>query len=155
MLFFIASKMPNNTWFTSYSLSSFICLNAGPSQGIVYKLDKKTVIKVPFQYSVNDIFFKAYDYVLLSLQSFMLFKKESHFYNILTQKTHSHITQSFQCGQRQATFLKHLDPVKEVWSSVTRDIYLKWIQQLLSTLSWIKELGYVHDDITIHNISID
>ena len=104
---------------------------------------------------MNDTFSEAYNHVFLSLQSFMLFKKESHFYNILAQEAYPHIAQGFQCGQEQVIFLECLDPVEEVWGSVTRDTHLEWIQQLLSALSWIEELKYVHSDITIYNIDID
>ena len=90
--------MPDNTWLTLYSLTSFICLSAGSLQEIIYKLDEKTVVKVSFQYLMNDTFSEVYNYVLLSFQSFVLFKKESYFYNILTQKAYSYIAQGFQCG---------------------------------------------------------
>lgn len=46
--------MPNNTWFTPYKLCSLKCLSSGPSQGIVYELDERSVIKVPFQYPVDE-----------------------------------------------------------------------------------------------------
>ena len=147
--------MPDNTWLTPYILPSSTCLSAGPSQGIVYKLDERTVLKVPFQYPVNDACPEAYDHAILSLQSFALFQKESQFHNILQQKPHPHIAQGFQCKQGQGIFLKYLDSLEEVWGSVGRDTHLVWIEQLLSALSWIEKLGYVHGDITVHNIGID
>lgn len=31
------------------------CLSLGPSQGIVYELSEKTIVKLPFQYPTNDV----------------------------------------------------------------------------------------------------
>lgn len=122
---------------------------------MVYELDERTVVKFPFQYPVDDTSPEAYDHLFLSLQSFALFKRESHFYNLLAGNPHPHIAQSFQSERGQAIFLERLDPVEEVWGRVSRDTRLGWIQQLLSTLSWIEELGYIHGDIAIRNMGID
>ncbi|KAI9843692.1 MAG: hypothetical protein M1837_006160 [Sclerophora amabilis] len=147
--------MPDNTWITPYRLPSSRCLSLGPSQGMVYKLDENVVVKLPFQYPVDDTSPETDDHLFLSLQSFALFKKESHFYSLLAEAPHPHIARSFRNGQAHALFMECLDPLEEVWGRVTRDTRLGWTTQLLDALAWMESLGYIHGDITIRNMGVD
>lgn len=147
--------MPDNTWFTPYHFPSSSCLSTGPSQRIVYQLDETIVVKVPYQYPVDDTSPEANDDLFLSLQSFALFKKESQFYNLLAVEPHPHMAWIVQRDHVPAISLERLDPVKEIWADVNRDTRMEWIQQLLSALAWVEKLGYTHGDIAIRNMGVD
>jgi hypothetical protein len=149
-------KMPDNTWFTPYKLPASRCLSFGPSQGIVYKLSEKSVVKLPFQYPISDVATDdATEHMYLSLRSFAVFKKESQIYDLLPTKPHPNITQRRKCDHQDCIILERLDTVEYAWSASTKKIRLNWIQQLLMALEWIEKLGYTHGDITIRNLGID
>lgn len=149
--------MPGNTWFTPYKFPQSKCLSLGPSQGIVYELNKWVVIKLPFQYPAGDgsTVDEAEDHLYLSLRSFALFKKELQFYDLLATETpHPNIVRRFPNTREDSILLEHLNPIAEAWSSSTKRIRREWIQQLLDALVWIERLGYLHGDITIRNIGV-
>ncbi|KAF2431958.1 hypothetical protein EJ08DRAFT_696101 [Tothia fuscella] len=85
--------MPNNSWITPYIFPPGKCLSLSPSQGIVYKLSDKTVIKLPFQYPVKALqdLEEAEEQIELSLQSMTLFEKEKKFYDLLAENPHSNL----------------------------------------------------------------
>lgn len=89
--------MPDNTWFTPYKLPSSKCLSLGPSQGIVYELNKRAVVKLPFQYPVGNgsTIDAKKDHLYLSLRSFALLKRERQFYDLLAGNPHPNIAQRF------------------------------------------------------------
>lgn len=149
--------MPNNTWFTSYKFPAWTCLSSGPSQGIVYQLSEKTVVKVPFQYPVNGALppDEANEQIYMSLRSFAIFKKESAFYNVLAKKPHPNLAQRLQCKQLSGIVLQRFRPLEQVWSLNTKEMRFIWIQQLLSALEWLENLGYTHGDLKVHNMGID
>jgi serine/threonine protein kinase len=149
--------MPDNTWFTPYKLPLSKCLSLSPSQGIVYELNKRVVVKLPFQYPVGNgsTIDAKKDHLYLSLRSFALLKRERQFYDLLTRKPHPNIAQKFPSDYVYGIFLEHLNPIEEVWASSTKDMRMRWTQQLLSALAWIEKLGYTHGDIAIRNLGVD
>jgi len=149
--------MPNNSWFTQYRFPPSACLSLGPSQGIVYAISEKAVVKLPFQYPVNQASSvnEANEQIYMSLRSFALFKKESSIYDILSKKPHPNLAQRLHSSQLSGIVLKRFKSVKQAWSYSRNETRLIWIQQLLSGLEWLEDLGYTHGDIKIDNIGID
>jgi serine/threonine protein kinase len=149
--------MPDNTWYTPYKFTAWTCLSSGPSQGIVYQFSEKTVVKVPFQYPVNGALpaDEANEKIYMSLRSFAIFKKESTFYDMLTKKPHPNLAQKLQGKQPSSIILQRFRPLEQAWSSNTKEMHVIWIQNLLSALEWLENLGYTHGDLTVRNMGID
>jgi serine/threonine protein kinase len=148
--------MPDNTWFTPYKFPASECLSFGPSQGIVFRLSKRSVVKLPFQYPVSDIPTNdTIDHIHLSLRSFVVFKKECKFYDLLAANPHPNIAQKLESGRRDCIIVEYVNPVKHAWGTSTKEARLNWIEQLLMALEWIEKLGYTHGDITVSNMGID
>ncbi|KAF2245093.1 hypothetical protein BU26DRAFT_522218 [Trematosphaeria pertusa] len=149
--------MPNNTWFTPYRFPAWKCLSHGPSQGIVYELSETTVVKVPFQYPVSRAvpLDEANEQIYMSLQSFALFNKERAFYDVLAKNPHPNLAQRLQCKQLSGIVLQRFQSLDQAWSLNTKEIHVIWIQQLLSALEWLENLGYTHGDLKVHNMGID
>jgi len=148
--------MPDNTWFTPYKIPASKCLSLGPSQGIVYQLTEHTVIKLPFQYEVNRALDpeEAKEKIDMSLRSCALFRKESLFYDLLAKQSHSNLAQRLQ-SRHLAIVLPYYQPLELVWSKQSKDTRFAWIQQLLSALEWLENLGYTHGDLQVRNMGID
>jgi hypothetical protein len=151
--------MPDNTWLTPYTFVQSKCLSVGPSQGIVYQICDKAVIKVPFQYPVADTLpadeDEINDQIHMSLRSFALFRKECAFYAVLARKPHPNILQRLQSRNLSGIVLPRLRSLEQAWSIHTYETHLAWIQQLLAALEWLEELGYIHGDLKIQNMGID
>ncbi|KAH6711560.1 hypothetical protein BKA61DRAFT_611192 [Leptodontidium sp. MPI-SDFR-AT-0119] len=149
--------MPDNTWFTPYKFPLSKCLSLGPSQGIDYELNKRAVVKLPFQYPAGNgsTIDAKKDHLYLSLRSFALLQRERQFYDLLADNPHPNIAQRFPSECVDGIFLEHLNPIEEFWTSSTKDTRMMWTQQLLSALAWIEKLGYTHGDISIRNIGVD
>ncbi|KAF2276153.1 uncharacterized protein EI97DRAFT_433567 [Westerdykella ornata] len=149
--------MPNNTWFTQYKFPASACLSFGPSQGIVYQLSDKTVVKVPFQYPISRgvPLDEANEQIYMSLRSFAIFKKESAFYDVLAKNPHPNLAQRLPCNRRSVIVLERFRPLEQAWSLHTKEMRVTWIQQLLSALDWLETLGYTHGDLKVHNMGID
>jgi hypothetical protein len=94
--------MPDNTWFTPYVIPAQKCLSLRPSQGIVYQLSDKTVIKVPFQYPINEKIpqDEAEEKIYMSLRSFAIFKRENSIYDLIAERPHPNVAQRLhkQCS---------------------------------------------------------
>ncbi|RVX67716.1 hypothetical protein B0A52_07839 [Exophiala mesophila] len=152
--------MPDNTWFNPYKLWSLKCLSSGPSQGIVFELDDKCVIKVPFQYPVGDGSTQQdqTDHLIMSLRSFQCFKQESRIYDLLRSNhssPHPNILTRFKCKQTDCLVLEKIQPVREAWETSTDRVRAMWIMELLNVVCFLEDLGYLHGDMTIVNIGID
>lgn len=155
--------MPNNSWITPYNFHPEKCLSLGPSQGIVYKLSDKTVIKLPFQYPVKALQYseEAEDQIEMSLRSMTLFEKEKRFYDLLAENPHSNLATRIPTNPQahgsptHGFILEYFNPLLRVWSEHSENTYLVWIQQLLSALERLEELGYTHGDLKTDNLGID
>lgn len=148
--------MPNNTWFTPYKFPPSACLSLGPSQGIVYALSKNAVVKLPFQYPVDQAAStdEANEQLYMSLRSLALFKKESSFYDFLSEKPHPNLAQRLQ-SELSGIVLERYKPLQQAWHSSTKAVRLIWIQELLNALEWLESRGCVHGDLKVNNIGIN
>lgn len=149
--------MPDNTWFNPYKLSHLKRLSSGPSQGIVYQVDDGSVIKVPFQYPVDEgsTTDEKADHLVLSLKSFNCFKQECRIYELLSKSPHPNVVTSFQCNKPHCLVLERVQPLQEAWKNSTTQLRETWILELLDVLSFLEgDLQYLHGDISIFNIGI-
>ncbi|KAE9983195.1 hypothetical protein BLS_004824 [Venturia inaequalis] len=155
--------MPNNSYITPYHFHPEKCLSLGPSQGIVYRLSDKTVIKLPFQYPVKALkdLEEAEDQIEMSLRSMTLFEKEKKFYDLLAESPHSNLATRIPTNPQthdsptHGIILEYLHPLLRVWSEHSEETHFVWIQQLLSALERLEELGYTHGDLKADNLGID
>lgn len=149
--------MPDNTWFTLYKFSPSTCLSIGPSQGLVYELSDRAVVKLPFQYPVarspptDDTVEQMY----MSLQNLALFKKESTVYDVLAENRHPNLAQRLHAKLPIGIVLPRYLLLRKVWDLHTRATRFAWIKQLVSAVAWLKDLGYTHGDIQVRNMGID
>jgi serine/threonine protein kinase len=149
--------MPNNTWFTPYKLLPLTCLSLGPSQGIVFELSDKAVIKVPFQYPVtrSPATDETNDQIYISLRSLALFRRESAFYAVLAKYPHANLAQRLPSKFLSGIVLPRFRSLEQVWSLHTRRTHFTWIKQLVNAVAWLENLGYTHGDLKILNMGID
>jgi serine/threonine protein kinase len=151
--------MPDNTWFTPYKFPASACLSLGPSQGIVYRVSKRIVIKMPFQYPVQklskELKEEGEEKMYMSLRSFAVFRRECLFYNIAAKTPHRNVAQRLQCKNNSCILLEYFQPIRQAWSQQTRGTRLTWILQLLDVLEWLEGLGYTHGDLKLSNMGID
>jgi len=148
--------MPDNTWFTPYAIPAHKCLSLGPSQGIVYQLSDKTVIKVPFQYPINEKIpqDEAEEKIYMSLRSFAIFKRENSFYDLIAERPHPNIAQRLH-NKQPGIILQQFTPLGIAWGHQPKETRSVWIQHLLSALEWLECQGYTHGDLKIQNMGID
>ena len=149
--------MPDNAWITPFVLPDTECLSLGASQGIVYALDDRLVIKLPFQYLAGhgSIDEPPEEYLALSLRSLACVRKESYFYDLLARNPHPNITRRIADNNLHGLILERVRSIEDVWPNATRARRHGWIIQLLDALTCIEHLGYTHGDISIRNIGID
>jgi hypothetical protein len=86
---------------------------------MVYKITKRAVVKLPYQYPVGDG--SVYDHLHPSLQSLALFKREKRFYNLYFENPHLNITRRLRSEQSNGIFLERLSPIEEAWSSSIKE----------------------------------
>jgi serine/threonine protein kinase len=91
----------------------------------------------------------------MSLRSLSLFKKERVFYDLLAKKPHPNFAQRLQSTKLSGIILERFKPLEQEWDHSTKEMRLIWIQELLSALEWLEDLGYTHGDLKVHNIGID
>lgn len=130
---------------------------------MVYKLSDSTVIKLPFQYPVkaSEDREEAEEQIEMSLRSMALFEKEKKFYELLAENPHSNLVTRIPMNSQvhdspmHGFVLEYLNPLPRVWSEHSEETHFVWIQQLLSALGRLEELGYAHGDLKIDNMGID
>ena len=150
--------MPDNTYITPYNLSAVACLSQAPSQGLVYQLSDRLVIKLPYQYPVDKALSRedAEEQLDMSLRSFALFEKEAAFYDLLDKSPHPNIARRVPSKRTTVgIILERLELLESMWKETTRDIHFQWIMQLLDALERLELLGYTHGDLKLDNIGID
>ncbi|QDS76090.1 hypothetical protein FKW77_006189 [Venturia effusa] len=97
----------------------------------------------------------------MSLRSMMLFEKEKKFYDLLAENPHSNLAKRIPTNSQahgslmREIILEYFNPLLRVWSEHSEKTHFVWIQQLLSALERLEELGYTHGDLKTDNVGID
>jgi serine/threonine protein kinase len=149
--------MPDNTWFTPYKFPQSTCSSMGPSQGIVYEISDRAVVKLPIQYPIarSPPTDDTIEQMHMSLRSLALFKKESTFYDMLANNRHPNLAQRLRTKLSIGIVLPQYKPLGQVWDLHTPATHFAWIKQIISAVAWLEELGYTHGDLKALNMGID
>ena len=149
--------MPDNTWFTPYTFPLSRCLSIGPSQGIVYEISDRAVVKLPFQYPVAESppTDDTIEQMHMSLRSLALSKKENTFYDVLANHRHPNLAQRLPTKLPIGFVLPKYSSLEKVWGLHTTATHCAWIRQLVSAVAWLEHLGYTHGDLKVLNMGID
>jgi len=134
------------------------CLSIGqaPSQGLVYALDTNIVIKMPFQYKIpDDLDGDAIFYLNHAIQGFVAMERELAVYDALANRPHTNIARRLKVNSSTCLFLERLRPLEDVWAVSDKAMRYRWVRELVDAISWLEELGFIHGDLAIRNLSID
>lgn len=146
-------------WITPYDMAHHQCLSIGqaPSQGVVYAIDSRVVLKLPFQYPVpnrpnsDDELYRDD-----GLRSLELLRKEVNIYQKLALHPHPNIVRCLYAPSATCLFLERaIKPLQLAQAQATKQLRYRWIRHLLSAVVKLEELGYTHGDLTVQNIGID
>ncbi|KAJ4292840.1 hypothetical protein N0V88_005498 [Collariella sp. IMI 366227] len=129
-------------------------LGIGPSQGLVYALDEEVVLKVPFQYRVTGNPDMEH-YLDLSLASFVAMEKEIAVYDTLAARPHANFPRRITLDVEDTLFLERLEPLQEASLRASRADRESWVLELLSAVSWLEKIGFVHGDLAVRNLGVD
>jgi len=80
--------------------------------------------------------------------------QENLFYDVLAEQPHPNLAQRLQ-SKHFAIVLQYFQPLEQVWSKQSKNTRFAWIQQFLSALEGLENLGYTHGDLHIRNMGID
>lgn len=151
--------MPDNTWYTPYVLPNKDCLSIAASQGLVYKLSKHHVLKMPYQYPLQSLesidIDEAVEQLELSQGSIDSFNRERAFYRLLDSTDYHDIVRFDHSTFEYGILLEYLQPLETAWMGSSVELRLRWIRQLLRAIAKIEELGYIHDDLAVRNMGVD
>lgn len=152
-------------WITPYILTDPGALDPearlrAPSAGLIHHLSEDIVVKLNFQYCVPTHYYpdrsEATFYRECSFASFRRLANEAEFYQIVDHKPHRNILRSVHCTPGKALFLPRIE---RTLASAARDAdratRYQWVRELLSALSWIESLGFVHGDLGVRSILVD
>jgi len=135
------------------------CLSIGQaeSQGLVYAVDKDTVVKVSFQYPIAEG--PGDETEMLredSLRSFELLRRETRTNRLLACHPHPNIVRCICAQPTSCLFLERaLHPLQLAQAQANKHLRYRWIRQLLSAVARLEEMGYTHGDLAVRNIGID
>lgn len=130
------------------------CLSVGPSQGLVYSIDRDIVIKVPFQYPVFEDP-DTHHLLDLSLKSLVCLEKESAVYATLQEHPHPNFARQLETEQADSLFLERLTPLEAAWPRSTETDRRQWALELLGAVSWLETHGWADGDLAVRNLGVD
>lgn len=145
-------------WIAPYELPACDCLSVGlaPSQGIVYAINKSSVVKLPVQYCLPEILDEqVQDRFESTLQSLELFAKEAKLYDLFSQNPHPHIARRLHAEPQMALFIERLLPLKDSLNCADRITRYRWVIELCGAVAHLEALGYIHGDLAPRNIGTD
>lgn len=146
-------------WITPYSFApTGDCLSIGgaPSQGLVFGVDRDFVIKVPFQYPLPDnLDDNAKFYIGTGFQSFIAMEFEHMVYDAVTARQHPSFLRRLNVDSSDVLFLERVQPLEEQLLTADKMTRRRWVKELLSGISHLETLGFVHGDIAIRNLAVD
>jgi len=151
--------MPDNTWYTPYILPLEDCLSSAAFQGVAYKLSEDFVLKMPYQYPVQDL--ESFDndegveQLELSQSSIDSFKVERTFYQSLANARQQYIVKADVSTLQYGIILEHLQPLEQAWYASSVRPSHRWIRQFLRANTQLEMLGYTHGDLGIRNMGVD
>ncbi|PHH92907.1 hypothetical protein CDD83_3738 [Cordyceps sp. RAO-2017] len=130
------------------------CLSIGPSQGLVYGLDRDIVLKLPFQYEVTSDLDMAHCWDL-SLGCFVAMEKELAVYDALRGQPHANFARRLAPDQSEYLFLERLRPLRSVWPDAGHRDRRRWVLEFLAAIGWLEKLGFVNGDLAVRNLGVD
>ncbi|KAI9730297.1 MAG: hypothetical protein M1818_008200 [Claussenomyces sp. TS43310] len=151
-------------WITPYILPDPGVLDPearfrSPSVGLIHHISEDIVVKLNFQYLIPHEPFDQDEAIFRrdsGLRSFIGLRDEARFYNILNQHPHPHIVRSLHYEPGKGLFLKRAEKtLVSASTNADKPARFQWVRELLSALSWIESLGYIHGDIAVRNLLVD
>ncbi|KAF1354395.1 hypothetical protein EJ07DRAFT_133033 [Lizonia empirigonia] len=145
-------------WIAPYKLPASDCLSVGqaPSQGIVYAINKSSVVKLPVRYCLPETpDEQVQDRFDSTLQSLELFTKEARLYGLFSKNPHPYIARHLYAEPQTVLFIERLLPLEDSLKRADQTTRCRWVIELCSAVAHLETLGYIHGDLAPRNIGTD
>jgi len=145
-------------WIAPYELPARDCLSIGhaPSQGIVYAINKSSVVKPLVQFCLPETpDEQIQDRFESTLQSLALFTKEVKLYDLFSKNRYPHIARRLYAEPPTILFLERLLPLEDSLERADQMTRYRWVLELCSAVAHLETLGYFHGDLAPRNMGID
>ncbi|CAD0107583.1 unnamed protein product [Aureobasidium uvarum] len=136
--------------FPSLSTNNFVSQG---SAGQVFAITRNIAFKCPILFKEVNL---GPDDKVWMQQNVKRLENEKRIYRLLSSHPHPHLLQAILCT-REGIFMPRLDTTLAIRlrTQTSPDLQERWIQQLVSAVAWLEELGHAHGDLRPHNIFLD